>query len=72
MHGDVTNADGALDFVITNALIIDAVLGIRKADIGIRDGRIVGVGKSGNPRTMDGVDPNSSSAQAPTSGPARA
>ena len=58
VHGDVTNADGALDFVITNALIIDAVLGIRKADIGIRDGRIVGVGKSGNPRTMDGVDPN--------------
>ncbi|WP_395309968.1 urease subunit alpha [Mycobacterium sp. AMU20-3851] len=58
VHGDLTNADGALDFVITNALIIDAVLGIRKADIGIRDGRIVGVGKAGNPRTMDGVDPN--------------
>ncbi|MGW0163468.1 urease subunit alpha [Mycobacterium sp. NPDC003323] len=57
VHGDVTNAEGALDFVITNALIIDAVLGIRKADIGIRDGRIVGVGKAGNPRTMDGVDP---------------
>ncbi len=44
--------------MITNALIIDAVLGIRKADIGIRDGRIVGVGKAGNPRTMDGVDPD--------------
>jgi urease subunit alpha len=58
VHGDLTNADGALDFVITNALIIDAVLGIRKADIGIRDGRIVGVGKAGNPRTMDGVDPD--------------
>lgn len=57
VHGDLTNAAGALDFVITNALIIDAVLGIRKADIGIRDGRIVGVGKAGNPRTMDGVDP---------------
>ena len=57
VHGDLTNADGALDFVITNALIIDAVLGIRKADIGIRDGRIVGVGKAGNPRTMAGVDP---------------
>lgn len=57
VHGDLTNTDGALDFVITNALIIDAVLGIRKADIGIRDGRIVGVGKAGNPRTMDGVDP---------------
>ena len=57
VHGDITNADGALDFVITNVLIIDAVLGIRKADIGIRDGRIAGIGKSGNPRTMDGVDP---------------
>lgn len=58
VHGDLANAEGALDFVITNALIIDAVLGIRKADIGIRDGRIVGVGKAGNPRTMDGVDPD--------------
>ncbi|MGQ9347861.1 urease subunit alpha [Mycolicibacterium gilvum] len=58
VHGDITNADGALDFVITNVLIIDAVLGIRKADIGIRDGRIAGIGKSGNPRTMDGVDPD--------------
>jgi urease subunit alpha len=58
VHGDLTNAQGALDFVITNALIIDAVLGIRKADIGIRDGRIVGVGKAGNPRTMDAVDPD--------------
>lgn len=53
----ITNAEGALDFVITNALIIDAVLGIRKADIGIRNGRIAGIGKSGNPRTQDGVHP---------------
>ena len=58
VHGDITNADGALDFVITNALIIDPVLGIRKADIGIRDGKIAGIGKAGKPRTMDGVDPN--------------
>ncbi|ORA32846.1 urease subunit alpha [Mycobacterium aquaticum] len=58
VHGDVTNGDGALDFVITNVLIIDAVLGIRKADIGIRNGRIAGIGKSGNPRTMAGVDPD--------------
>jgi len=57
VHGDVTNGAGALDFVITNALIIDAALGIRKADIGIRNGRIAGIGKAGNPRTMDGVDP---------------
>jgi urease subunit alpha len=56
-HGGVTAADGALDFVITNVLVIDAVLGIVKADIGIKDGRIVGVGKAGNPQVMDGVDP---------------
>ena len=54
----ITNGQGALDFVITNVVIIDAVLGIRKADIGIKDGRIAGVGKSGNPATMDGVDPD--------------
>src|SRR3989454_6563861 len=47
---------GALDLVITNALIIDH-WGIVKADIGIRDGRIVKVGKAGNPDTMAGVDP---------------
>ena len=47
----------ALDLVITNALIID-YWGIVKADIGIRDGKIVGIGKAGNPWTMKGVDPN--------------
>ena len=51
-----TRADGALDLVITNALIIDH-WGIVKGDIGIRDGRIVKVGKAGNPDTMNGVDP---------------
>lgn len=58
MHGGITADEGALDFVITNAVVVDAVLGIVKADIGIKDGRIVGVGKAGNPRIMDGVDPN--------------
>jgi len=48
--------NGALDLVITNALIIDH-WGIVKGDIGIKDGRIVKVGKAGNPDTMDGVDP---------------
>jgi urease subunit alpha len=48
-------SDGALDYVIVNAVIIDAVAGIIKADIGIRDGRIVGIGKAGNPDTMPGV-----------------
>src|SRR5579863_10413244 len=47
---------GALDLVITNALIIDH-WGIVKADIGVRDGRIVKIGKAGNPDTMQGVDP---------------
>src|SRR5207302_3487096 len=51
-----TRAGGALDLVITNALIIDH-WGIVKADIGIREGRIVRVGKAGNPDTMQGVDP---------------
>lgn len=48
--------DGTPDTVITNALIIDH-WGIVKADIGIRDGIICGIGKAGNPDTMDGVDP---------------
>ncbi len=52
-----TAANGALDMVIQNAIIIDPVLGIVKGDIGIRDGRIVGVGKAGNPDILDGVDP---------------
>ena len=47
---------GILDLVITNAVIVDH-WGIVKGDIGIRDGRIVKVGKAGNPDTMDGVDP---------------
>ncbi|MDD6311137.1 MAG: urease subunit alpha, partial [Firmicutes bacterium] len=42
-----------LDVVVTCATIIDPMLGIIKADIGIKDGRIVGIGKSGNPDTMD-------------------
>ena len=50
-------ADGVLDMVITNVLIVDH-WGIVKADIGIRDGNIVGIGQSGNPDTMDGVSPN--------------
>jgi urease subunit alpha len=53
----ITNADGALDFLLCNATIIDPVLGIVKGDLGMKDGRIVGVGKAGNPAVMDGVDP---------------
>jgi urease subunit alpha len=51
----LTNADGALDLVITNAVVMDALIGIVKADIGIRAGRIVGIGKAGNPDVMEGV-----------------
>ncbi len=57
-HGGITAAAGALDFVLTNALVIDSVLGIVKADVGIKDGKIAGIGKAGNPQTMDGVDPS--------------
>jgi len=49
-----TRAEGALDTVITNAIILDH-WGIVKADIGIRDGRIAGIGKAGNPDVMAGV-----------------
>jgi urease subunit alpha len=50
-----TRAQGSMDTVLTNALIIDH-WGIVKADIGLKDGRIVAIGKSGNPDTMPGVD----------------
>ncbi len=52
-----TSAQGALDLVITNVVIIDAKVGIVKGDLGVKDGKIVGIGKAGNPMTMDGVDP---------------
>ena len=51
------SAQGALDMLISNAVIIDPVLGVVKGDIGIKDGKIVAVGKAGNPATMDGVHP---------------
>jgi len=51
-------SEDALDVVITNALIVDAVTGIVKADVGIKGSSIVGIGKAGNPDIMDGVSPN--------------
>lgn len=51
-----TREQGAVDVLITNAVILDH-WGIVKADIGIREGRICGIGKAGNPDLMDGVDP---------------
>ena len=51
-----TSENGDLDLVITNCLIVDYT-GIYKADIGIKDGVIAGIGKAGNPAVMDGVTP---------------
>ncbi len=51
----LTTAAGALDLVITNAVVLDPLIGVVKADIGVRGGRIVGIGKAGNPDSMDGV-----------------
>ncbi|WP_019180863.1 urease subunit alpha, partial [Microbacterium yannicii] len=52
-----SQTEGALDLVITNAVVMDPVIGIVKGDIGVKDGLIVGIGKSGNPQTQHGVDP---------------
>ncbi len=54
-QAQTTRADGAVDTVITNALVVDHT-GIFKADIGLKDGRIAGIGKAGNPDTQPGVD----------------
>ncbi|RUU03572.1 urease subunit alpha [Mesorhizobium sp. USDA-HM6] len=54
-QSQVARAQGAVDTVITNALVVDALAGIVKADIGLRDGRIAAIGKAGNPDTQDGV-----------------
>ncbi|MEP1585888.1 MAG: urease subunit alpha [Tateyamaria sp.] len=54
-QSQVTRAAGAVDTVITNALIVDWT-GIIKADVGLKDGRIAAVGKAGNPDTQPGVD----------------
>ena len=48
--------ENSLDLVITNAIVMDPILGIVKGDIGIKDGVIVGIGNAGNPNIMDGID----------------
>jgi urease subunit alpha len=53
-QSQIPRAGGAMDTVITNALIVDHT-GIYKADVGLRDGRIAGIGKAGNPDTQSGV-----------------
>ena len=54
-QSQVTRADGAVDLVVTNALVID-YLGIYKADIGVKDGKIHSIGKAGNPDIQSGVN----------------
>jgi urease subunit alpha len=56
LQGLASYADGAPELVITNVVILDH-WGVVKADVGIRDGRICGIGKAGNPDVMDGVHP---------------
>ena len=55
-QGRATRAEGAPDLVITGAIVVDH-WGVIKADVGVCDGRIVALGKAGNPDTMDGVTP---------------
>ena len=54
----MTSKEGSLDLVITNVTVVDPIVGVVKADVGIKDGKIAGLGKAGNPNTMQGVDPN--------------
>src|SRR5260370_38380671 len=56
-NSQLTSEGGALDLVITNVTVVDAMLGVVKADVGVKDGLIAGVGKAGNSGTMDGVTP---------------
>src|SRR5690242_456378 len=56
-QGTATRAEGTPDLVITGAVVLDH-WGVIKADVGVRDGRIVALGKAGNPDTMDGVHPD--------------
>jgi len=56
-QGTATRAEGALDTVITNAVVLDH-WGVVRADVGIRDGRIVALGRAGNPDIADGVHPD--------------
>jgi urease subunit alpha len=56
LQGLCSVADGAPDLVITNAVVLDH-WGVVKADVGVRDGLVAGIGKAGNPDVMDGVHP---------------
>ena len=56
MMSDRVPAVSELDLLITNVVVIDPVLGVLKANIGVKDGRIVGVGRAGNPDVVDNPD----------------
>ncbi|MFJ9580754.1 urease subunit alpha [Streptomyces sp. NPDC101191] len=56
MHMKAKPTDATCDLVVSNAVLVDPVLGVRKASIGIKDGRIHAIGRAGNPDTLDGVD----------------
>jgi urease subunit alpha len=56
MHLASVSLSASCDLVVSNVLILDPLLGVRKASIGVRDGRIVAVGRAGNPDTLDGVE----------------
>ncbi len=55
VRSDAPHSAGALDLVITNVVVIDAIAGIVKGDVGVRNGRIVAIGKAGNPNMQSGV-----------------
>lgn len=57
LDNECTSAAGSLDLVITNVTILDPLLGVIKADVGVKDGKIAGIGKAGNPNVMKGVTP---------------
>lgn len=56
LHLKAATVRDTCDVVISNVLVVDAVLGIRKVSVGIREGRIHAIGRAGNPDTLDGVD----------------
>jgi urease subunit alpha len=60
--------DSELDFVVVGAVVVDPSIGVVKADIGIKDGRIAGVGRAGNPAISDGIDLRIGPHTAPISG----
>ena len=53
---DEASGPSELDVVLTGALVVDPVIGVVKADIGIKDGRIAGIGRAGSPAISDGID----------------